>query len=148
MASSPYDPPKSPVADLDPERRPDQRPRPVSRAAVLLWSSLGIGVLIWLLEFNFTERNLTPGWALWAMPAIILGVTAGLTLCIYAGYNWARIVFLALFLLGGLPYFAVLAEMFQRSKVTASLSVLQLLLQAGAIYLVFTKPGSRWFRAE
>jgi hypothetical protein len=147
VASSPYDPPKSPVADVVAETRPGQRPRSVSHAAVLLWSSLGIGVVIWLLEFNFSQRNM-PGWAIWTMPAIILGVTGAMTQCIYAGHNWARIVFLALFVLGGLPYFAVLAEMFQRSKVTASLSLLQLLLQAAAMYLVFTKPGSRWFRAQ
>ena len=38
--------------------------------------------------------------------------------------------------------------MFPRSKLTASLSVIQLLLQAAAMYLVFTKPGSAWFRRQ
>jgi hypothetical protein len=50
--------------------------------------------------------------------------------------------------IGALPYFAVLAEMFVRSKLTASLSVIQLLLQAAAMVLVFTKPGSAWFRRQ
>jgi hypothetical protein len=148
MATSPYDPPRSAVADFDAERHPGQRPRPVWRAVVLLWSSLGIGIVIWLLEFNSGAYKNLPGWAVWTMPAIVLGITAALTLCIYAGYNWARIVFLALFLLGALPYLGVLAEMFERSKVTASLSMLQLLLQAAAVYFVFTKPGSLWFRAK
>jgi hypothetical protein len=81
----------------------------------------------------------------------------GITACVDAAYrpyierigrNWARIVFLVLFVIGALPYFAVLAEMFARPKLTASLSVIQLLLQAAAMVLVFTRPGSAWFRRQ
>ena len=146
MARSPYEPPKSSLGELDTQRGVPERPYRVVRAVVLLWLSLLVGALIFVLEFEFIKRTAASASMVWVVSLGALGISALLTASIYARQNWARIVFLVLFLLGGLPYLAVLSDMFGRSKVAALLSLTQLLLQAAAIYLLFTKPGSLWFR--
>ena len=145
MSAGPYEPPKSVVRDAPAE--PVERPRQVGLAAKCLWASIGIGGILLVLDYRFIAGASSAATA-WIVPAAVLGVLALFTAAISAGRNWARIVFLVLFVIGALPYFAVLAEMFARSKLTASLSVIQLLLQAAAMYLVFTKPGSAWFRRQ
>ena len=145
MTPSPYEPPKSDVRDVAPGAQAMTRPQQVRWAANCLWASIAIGAVTAALELLWIETAALLWWA-WLFPAGILGVMALFTMAIHAGTNWARIVFLVLFVVGTLPYLVTLAEMFARSALAATLSLVQLLLQAAALYLVFTKPGSLWYR--
>lgn len=145
MNASPYEPPKSDVRDVATEAAARERPLQVRWAANYLWASIAVGGVTAMLELQSIE-NTSIEWWTWLFPAGVLLVMALFTLAINAGINWARILFLVLFVIGALPYFFALAEMFAHSALTATLSLAQLFLQASAIYLVFTKPGSQWYR--
>ena len=145
MQRSPYAPPKAEVRDFGPDSAPLQKPKQVIRAVTLLWVSLSLGVIVFLLDLRFVQAT-APGPAVWLIPIAVLGLLAFLIVSISSGRNWARIVFLVMFVLGALPYLLALTDMFSRSVITGSVSTAQFLLQAIAMYLVFTHPGSTWFR--
>jgi len=142
--SGPYDPPKSVVADAAPAVR--EKPAQVRRAVTMLWLSLGLGVANLLIEPRLLGEE--EGWMSLLMAGVSFAIVAGLTAGISAGYNWARIVFLILFVIGFIPYLFILREMVALSAVAGVLSVVQEVLQFGALFLVFTKPGSLWFRKD
>ena len=120
-------------------------PLRIRRAVALLWSSLAVGVVIFFLELRSLD-SAEAGWVVWFVPGAVLAIMVLFTISISRGQNWARVAFLVFFAAGGLPYLFVLADMWERSATTASLSVAELLMQAVAMYLLFTKPDSLWFR--
>jgi hypothetical protein len=65
---------------------------------------------------------------------------------ISTGKNWARITYLVLFIIGMLPAVPVILGEFSRLPVVGALSLAQVGLQLFALVLLFTKPGSGWFR--
>ena len=116
-----------------------QKPQPVVTAVYLLWVSLAVGLVKMLMYFS----NLS-GMAAAAFTSFILIFTfaliAFLIFKISAGRNWARITFLVMFIIG------VLLGEFSRSAVVGALSAAQIGLQVYALFLLFTQPGSSWFR--
>ena len=64
------------------------------------------------------------------------------------GRNWARIVFLVLFLLGVPFSIPVYLEEVSRNLFLAILSSIQFILQVVAIYLMFTRNSTLWFKAR
>jgi hypothetical protein len=124
-----YAPPKSVVSDPVEAAFDRQKPAEVGRAALMLWVSLAIGVVL-------------------NVPAAAFALVILLALSISAGHNWARIGFLAFFAIGTLPYLATLSEIFAVSAFFGVLSLVQAMLQLGAIFLVFSRPGSLWFRRK
>jgi hypothetical protein len=73
---------------------------------------------------------------------------AWLTYKIWRGRNWARITFLALYLVG-LPFsIPTVRGLFSASVTVGCITVLQTILQLAAIYLLFAKPGSNWFKRD
>ena len=149
MNDNPYAPPKAVVADpvIDPAAR--SRPREVTLAARLLWVALALGA------FNAVVDSARLASSGSVPPYFLVGSVAGslLVLCVLAwltnriahGRNWARIVFLVMFVIG-IPIFLLqLPVMFASSvfatAVSATISVLQMI----ALYLVFLGAGSYWF---
>lgn len=122
-----------------------QKPQPVVTAVNLLWVSLAVGLVKMLMDFS----NLS-GMAAAAFTNFILIFTfaliAFLIFKIYAGRNWARITFLVMFIIGVLPTLPIVLGEFSRSAVVGALSVAQIGLQVYALFLLFTQPGSSWFR--
>jgi hypothetical protein len=117
-----YAPPKALVSDPLDDRSDRRKPRAVHRAAMMLWASLAIGVLNLLFQPGLETSRY--GWIGWSIVAATFGFFILLTMSISAGHNWARITFLVLF------------------------NLFQQLLQVSAMFLVFTRPGSTWFRKE
>ena len=142
MAASPYEPPRSEVRDVVPDGEIRERPSQVRTAVVILWVALGIGAANTVLLLS-GAKGVT--WTALIVPAATLGVLALFILGIRAGINWVRILYLVLFLVGLLGTVYSIPVVFGYSKLVGTLSVAQSLLQAYALYLVFTKPGSRWF---
>ena len=64
------------------------------------------------------------------------------------GRNWARIVFLVLFLLGVPLSIPVYLEEVRRNLFLGSLSFIQVILQLVAIYLMFTRNSNLWFKTR
>ena len=122
-----------------------QKPQPVVTAVYLLWVSLAVGLVKMLMYFS----NLS-GMAAAAFTSFILIFTfaliAFLIFKISAGRNWARITFLVMFIIGVLPTLPIVLGEFSRSAVVGALSAAQIGLQVYALFLLFTQPGSSWFR--
>ncbi len=124
---------------------PAQKPQPVVIAVNLLWASLVVGLVKMLMDFS----NLSA-----VAPAAFTNFTLIFTFAligflifkISAGKNWARITFLFLFVIGVLPVLPFVVGEFSRSAVFGALSVAQIGLQVYALFLLFTQPGSSWFR--
>jgi hypothetical protein len=144
MPIGPYDPPKARVADVNAEV---SRPRPpeVRRAAMMLWGSLGLGILNILLEPSLNDST-EAGWTGWIVFGGVFATIALLTAFIFYGHNWARIVFLVLFIVGCIPFMLLLPHVVAQSAIIGTINIVQQVLQFGALFLVFTKPGALWFR--
>lgn len=124
-----------------------EKPVEVTRAVQLLYASLGIGLVKSIVDFGRISSQSSVGLTLFIM-LVTFGLLFFFIWKISDGRNWARIVFLVLFLLG-LPFSVPLyLEEFGRNIFLGSLSVIQVLIQLIATYLMFKKSSSLWFRAR
>jgi hypothetical protein len=121
------------------------RPGSVGTAVTVLWVSLGVGIAKVALDFANLRAMAPMGFTLFVLVATF-AVLILLVLKIAAGRNWARIVFLVLFIVGTVPTLPVVRDELERAPLVGALSILQILLQIWALVLLFTKPGSAWFR--
>ena len=132
---NPYAPPKTELAEPISERQ--AQPKPAKFAVWLIAASLALGALK-------LAAVPVPGPA-W-LGLVILGVLAAFTVAIAKGANWARIVFLILFLIG-LPGMSLIKDqLVQEGFVSASIAVVQTLLQLAATVLLFLPVSNAWFR--
>lgn len=139
-----YAPPATEVADVR-TGPPHKPPVQVVWALRLLWSSLAVSVLA-----SFILPQSAEGGAAAAAVGLVvqwglLAFSGWLNLCIWRRKNWARIVYLVLFLLG-LVLMAVIQVPEGTPMTESILNVAATLLDAVAMYLVFTRPGSDWFK--
>ncbi|MFZ5812167.1 MAG: hypothetical protein ACOY4F_09010 [Thermodesulfobacteriota bacterium] len=122
-----------------------QKPQPIVTAVNLLWASLAVGLVKMLMDFsNFSA--VAPAVLTSFVLIFTLSLIGFLIIKISAGRNWARITFLVLFIIGVLPTLPIVLGEFSRSAVVGALSVAQICLQVYALILLFTLPGSSWFR--
>lgn len=107
-------------------------------AVLLIVASLVLGLIRYPLEF-------APSFLLFLVAVPTLALIALLAWQIYAGKNWARIVYTVFFVLG-LPFSILpLVEALQSRPISGLLGVLQLVMQSAALVLLYL-PGSRsWF---
>jgi hypothetical protein len=123
----------------------ENRPRSVSTAVNLLWASLVVGLLKVLMDLSHLGGIASV--AVTVVGSVIFVALFGfLYLKISVGKNWARITFLVMGVIGIVPTFSIVSTEFSRSVVLGTLSLLQLALQTYAAFLLFTQPGSSWFR--
>lgn len=122
-----------------------QKPKSVILAVILLWASLGLGLLKLLID----NSNLS-SMASTAFNNFILFFTfvlmVILIISISEGKNWARITFLIFYVIGLLPLYPVILSELSRSPVVGILSLSQSGLQLITLFLIYTNPGSIWFR--
>lgn len=126
-------------------QKPIQKPQSVATAVNLLWASLAVGLVKMLMDLSNLSA-VAPA----AFTNVVLVFTFTLiTFLIFkisAGRNWARITFLVMFVIGMLPRLPLMLGEFSRAPVVGALSVAQVGLQVYALFLLFTQPGSVWFR--
>jgi hypothetical protein len=143
---NPYAPPKSNVVASH-GRVEKTKPRQVTYAVWLLWMSILLSIPTSIFEFDRTQQDRPlPETGLIVSFLLIYALEVALVLLISRGRNWARITFLALVALA-------IVSASRGVFLILSYPVSQLALNAGilatelaAIYLLFTPPGSRWFR--
>jgi hypothetical protein len=121
------------------------KPREVAWATSLLWASFAMGLFTTALDWSY-ERSLQPVSKLVLDGALTFLVLAFLIWKISQGKNWARIVYLVLFLFGGVFYFTFVRAAIGRSTAVALLTILQSLMQLVALILVFVGPAKDWFK--
>jgi hypothetical protein len=123
------------------------KPKQVSQAVGLLVGSTVVGTGTTAIV-GFSPNALTAGLP-FAIGILVLTLAILLFLIakISAGRNWARITFTVLFVLG-LPTCAalVLTDKFFQNPISGGVVLLQTIVQGWALVLLFTKPGSDWFK--
>ncbi len=108
-------------------------------------ADLFLGVLTWAIgRWTTTMYALAPIESIVVL-IVTVGIIFGLIKCIGLGRKWARVVLLVLFLLGLVVYPWTLAGMLKASILVATLSLLQTILQAIALYYLFSRSGTEWF---
>ena len=134
-ARNPFEPPKAHIDDPTPP--PMERPASVDRA---FWLTIGSGAL-------GLVNYLIPG--LEASPftmAFTLAWVVGFAFLLRAGQNWARIVFLLFFVLGCVAMLFIIPTLLRFGPVRVAMMGVETALQGYVAWLVFSLPGSLWFR--
>jgi hypothetical protein len=124
---------------------PSARPANVAAAMKLLYATLGIGVLRSVVEFHGLSEAVP---AEFIVTVWVLVITIMLTLFhnIGVGRNWARIVFLVLFV-AGLPFsIEPLLLSLSSNVVSGILGVAQMAGQITALIMLFRPDSNAWFR--
>jgi hypothetical protein len=121
------------------------KPMSIARAIALLWLSIGLGLVKIPLDLAHLRTLASIEFTVIVI-VLTMAVIAFLILKISRGRNWARITFLVLFVIGVLPAVPLVHAEFSRSIILGMVSTLQIGFQVYALFLVFTKPGSSWFR--
>lgn len=62
--------------------------------------------------------------------------------------NWARIVFVVLFVLGLIPFAQNFVNVLAANPLAAAVSALQMLLQVAALFFVFSSSARPWFKRD
>lgn len=122
------------------------RPAIVSNAVRLLYASLAIGVVRAFLEFNTMVADAPIGLVL-VISAITFGLLLFLIYKIAAGRNWARIVFLVLFVVGVPMSVIPLVHSLAQTPVSGLIGLVQLVVQVIALVMLFQSPSNAWFRS-
>jgi len=132
---------------LQDQTLPALKPAAVRQAIGLLWTSLAIGALKLPLDWAYLSSRASVAFNAFVI-IFTFAVTAFFIWKIGQGKNWARIVFLVLFLLGVVPFVLIVRPEFARSPTSGLLSTVQFGLQAVAFFLIFASPGKEWFQSR
>ena len=139
-----FSPPASEVADV-PAGKPRKPPAQIVWAMRMLWLSLGVSVLSLFVLPAPADVSAAAAAVGFAFQAAMLALATWLIVGIWRHKNWARIAYLVLFLLS-LVAMAVVTVPEGTPWAESVLNVASTLLDAVAMYLVFVKPGSDWFK--
>ena len=118
--------------------RAPQRPRPIIQAIALLWISTALG-------FAASRSEATTSAELALSAAVMLAITVSLTIALWRGRNWARMLYLVLVVLS-LANFVSLWGLVERPPSEMALEAVSFVADAGSFFLMFTEPGASWFR--
>ena len=121
-------------------------PQQVQRASILLYTGLALS----LASDIIGHANDGEIWS-WGMLVLLAGyaVLLWICACVADGRNWARIAVTFLLLIVALTIVAVVATLGPGSppwEVTTLLDIMSFGIDAYALFLIWTNPGSAWFR--
>ena len=142
MADNPYQPPETEVEDTPPARRVPARPQQIVHAIALLWISGGLGVAASVLE---AQRTAESGAAIAFVLLTVLGLMAVMTVGLWRGRNWARVLYAVLVALSLATFLSTWGTV-ERPGVEVALEAVSFVADAGSFVLLFTQPGSLWFQ--
>jgi len=146
MERNPYAPPVSPVAD--PTEIRGERPKEVTLAVKLLWTSLLLGVAgMFFQPLNATATAQWIGVIIGA--GAVFGIWAWIVAKIAKGRNWARILFLVLVILGLVVTALVLPTamtIYRARPLNGLVSLINLVIEVVTMYLLLTAPARAWFK--
>ena len=139
-AGNPYSPPKAQVRDASDARPLGERPQQIAFAIALSSISLLIGVVSGAVPYSAEPVQRAVETGIWAL-VIAAGIM--INLAVWRGRNWARVVYAVLTVLAllGIPL-----ELSARPAAALALDIVSLVLAVVVLYLLFTGPGSVWFK--
>ncbi|NEX64570.1 hypothetical protein [Noviherbaspirillum galbum] len=122
-----------------------EKPQSVVTAVHLLWAAFAIGLIRLLLDFlHLGTTSLTA--STYCILICTFGLSGLLIFKVSGGRNWARITFLLVFVMGAMQTLPTALEEFSISAVVGALFIAKNVFQAYGLFLLFTRPGSIWFR--
>lgn len=121
-----------------------ERPKEVLYAFWLTISSLALGVTAFPLRYEVVKAQLLVFTIIGFV--LTLAFTLFIFLMILRGRNWARLLYLILFICGAPFAFPAILTAFQKSPVLAVIRLLQLSLQLMAVVLLLQKSTRDWFK--
>lgn len=120
-------------------------PQNVARFEILMYLSIVMTALIGLLDFSRFAPIVGARFIV-GMVGFTIAATALLVwLIARRRQNWARWLLLVLFLVGIPGYAMAFAELAQDATVTTTMSIMRVILQAAALYYIFTGAARDWF---
>jgi hypothetical protein len=125
----------------------NQRPKGVHTAVIILWVTVGIGVLDKFLAV--LAKTAHTGFSMQFITMV--GSMAVLIVMIGQRRNWARITFLVLYLFGlilTVPALPALLILLRVRPLSFFLTLALTVLQTVALILLFQREASEWFRAR
>lgn len=148
IATSP--PPPPPIRGLSPENateltKPTQKPPKIKHAVLMLWISLGLGVVrsVWEIPAQSAQSSL--GFVVFVMAFTFVFIGFFIWM-IDKGKNWARITFLVLFILGVPLSILPLLQSLAYAPISGLIGIAQVVLQTIAVIFLFLKDSSAWFK--
>lgn len=140
-----YAPPGTDVADPALVPALPARPRQVQMAVGLLWLSLVLSLPEAVLSNRQADEE---GRGLMFVLSLVLifGFVGFLNVKIHQGRNWARIVVLLLTALSVAMMLFPSGELGAEGPLLQGLYLFDVLIEVVAMYLVFSRPGSLWFK--
>ena len=129
------------MSDIEPLEKPSK----VVAAVNLLYATLGIGVVRGILEWSQSTAASSVDFVLFVTLSV-LGLLLFFIYMIGKGKNWARIIFLVLFILGVPLSIMPLILSFSHNPVSGVLGLMQAIIQVIALIFLFQKDSSMWFK--
>jgi hypothetical protein len=145
---NPYEPPKSTVAGLVAEEGLITRPSQVVLAIKLASVGVILGLIAWTMSWDY-YRTLGGTASIVVNEIFTLIITIWIYYKIYAGRNWARILYLVLSLAGILLLIAngtLRALMANAPPIARISTITNTGITIAIIWLIFSSPGSAWFK--
>jgi hypothetical protein len=145
MDRNPYSPPQTDVRETVEPDRAGPRPARVTLAVRLFWTEFALSVIDSGWSFfsaadNFLRASVLVG------SALSLPLEAWVIYKISRRRNWARFVALGAVIVSTLLWFSLLRQSISRDSGSLILGALELVIDAIALYLLFTNPGRQWFK--
>ncbi len=148
MPDQRYAPPSAAVRDVAHERLLAQRPAQVRVAVIALWVTLLVpGMPLAIHEYQRAVA-LAPGAAVFTLVFVLVmfAISAGLTLYVGRGRNWARIAYLLFSALNVLALLNGLSELRKGPGWVIVGNGVGTLVDIAVLAVLFFGPGGRWFR--
>ena len=133
---------------MTPSPSDDKTPKMVARAVGLLYLTIGLSIAILILE-SFVLESAFAAEANFLMIVLFAAISCGIALWLIIKiderYNWARITYLILFLLGIPAFINSLFTFFPISNILSILSIGRAALEMIALIMLFTREAHEWF---
>lgn len=120
-------------------------PQNVARFEILMYLSIVMTVLIGVLDFSRFAPIVGPRFIVGTVVATVAVTALIVWLIARRRQNWARWLLLVLFVIGIPGYAMAFFELAQDAIVTTAMSFMRVILQAAALYYVFTGDARDWF---
>ena len=144
---NPYEAPRARVADVADMTRPNTpRPGVISLAVVLLWAAMAFEALGMALDFDRYASAV--GMVALGVTLVLVGFVLWLITLIGKGRNWARLTYLALFVLGSIYHLTHMRELLTHSAFDVVTTLAQTAMQLAAMVLLFLRESNAWFRRD
>lgn len=124
---------------------PPTKPQAVITATYTLWGSVVVAIIKKLADSTSPETH----------QGVVLTIPLLITICAFIGIlifnistgkNWARILLVFLTVLSLVPLARIMLDTSIHAPLITTLSSVQIVMQFYASFLLFTEPGSQWFK--